>query len=335
MAILAKDWHQPYTSAYMGVDSYTERATYFMYLLKEGLLSHPTSPWTVVASSNGSVASLADNWSSVADVVRGTNDTWVGSWIVMKTPPGSGTQLYLRIDYTSTTEYSENVWMSPDAPDLSALSPYRVPQFSAASPVFGRDQTHLHGDLTGSLHRAQFCMAVASDGSFVATSHAFVSPDSFGAWPIIRSLFVFNRLKYAHPLDPYGFVLITSDTQYPLRGIDGVPWTGSDGMFSLHPDGTPILCAACWSGGQSAAVRPIYKLVADDFLRDYRPLAEPIPIVSVTSGKTYRKGELEDLWLGAYDLPPLRWGQPGFDGTDMTVAQKGILWVPCTDLPRY
>ena len=42
--------------------------------------------WTVTNSSNGTTASAADNWASVADVVLGTEGS--GSWIVLQSPGG-------------------------------------------------------------------------------------------------------------------------------------------------------------------------------------------------------------------------------------------------------
>ncbi len=54
-----------------------------MYQIKAALTSFATSPWEVVASSNGTVANTSDNWASASDIVFGTG-AGARSWCVLR-----------------------------------------------------------------------------------------------------------------------------------------------------------------------------------------------------------------------------------------------------------
>jgi len=332
MAILQKDWHQPYTYQLLtrAGTSY-ERTRNMLFFIKQGLLSHPTSPWTVVASGNESVASLADNWSAYTDVLRGYNDTDPGSWIVLKSPAGYYPELWLLLDYTTpSVDYRSRVYLTTVEPDISSLSPYRVPEI--VGPSCGRDEVQLQYS-TGSGHYKDFIsMVVAADGSFVVTGPS--DPYRYSTrnmwWPAELNLFFFNRMRDTNPLDPYGFALGMSNADTNcLVNFSGTTWSGAN-IHTIHPDGEEALCAAVWPGTGSASE---LLMMRDDYWKNWRPQAWPIEILSVTTDKESKKGTLEDMWWGSRWAPC--WGQPGFEGEDMVAMQKGILWLPCNEPYRW
>lgn len=72
-----------------------------------------TAPWSVVSSSNGTVANSSDNWSTVADIVHNTAGN-AHSWIVLEAPVGD-IQICINTGWSSSLpERMEVVW-SPTA----------------------------------------------------------------------------------------------------------------------------------------------------------------------------------------------------------------------------
>ena len=82
----------------------TTVAPAMIYQFKRGLTSAPIGAWTVLASSGkaggGSlVASTDDNWTSSADLVRGTSDSSARAWILLKSPNSPLGPYYFLLDY--------------------------------------------------------------------------------------------------------------------------------------------------------------------------------------------------------------------------------------------
>jgi len=71
-----------------------------------------STPWTVVASSNGTTASAADNWSSVTDLNWSTG---AHSWIVLRQTGINGQNVELCIDLNQTSPYFLNLTVSMGA----------------------------------------------------------------------------------------------------------------------------------------------------------------------------------------------------------------------------
>lgn len=65
-----------------------------------GITAWPSTllnPWTVVSSSNGTVAGVGDNWASDADANTGVSSTGARSWIVLQNASG----MQILIDYVT------------------------------------------------------------------------------------------------------------------------------------------------------------------------------------------------------------------------------------------
>lgn len=333
MTVIAKDWIQPFTSKLLTTSiSETDQSRAYLFWLKEGLTSHPTSPWRVVASSNQTTVALGDTWLSESDVNRGTNDTWPGSWIVLKGPEGYPPDIWMILDWTHPTAANlQNVKFTVSAPYLDTITTYRVPE--TIGSYFGFDSLELY-NAGGSVQSINMItMLVASDGSFIVTNPSTKYTNLVDNWTLSgeRSLFFFNRLRDVQALDPYGCVCGASgDNSTVLDTPSATTWSGTR-IKSLHPSGVEIGCAATWP--RSASNIDVPEASADDYVRNWKPFATSMRVISVTSAYEYNKGTLEDMWWGG--LYPPKFGQPGFEGQDFNVMQKGALWMPCFEPFRW
>ncbi len=330
MPILRKTWHQPYTAELLARTSDTAACMrVYLYLIKMALLSHPTNPWTVLASYGGGVVGTDDNWTSSDVLGRGPNDTTVGSWILLQAP-GTST-VYLYLEWTGNLDYQVNVWVTTEKPDLSNLS--TVKGLVLGGPKCGQDSWTLLVS-TGTAVNSMSAV-VADDGSFTIMHTLGLNQIGAGdRWSSVKEYDVlwFNRSEDVNPLDPYGFTLFcTNDTSNALVEVDTTAWRD---VRSIHPDGTQIVCTI----GITATIYDSYfvdlqSTVCDDFMRNWRPLVMPMRIYATTPGKESYKGVVSDMWWGTKETP--RFGQPGFEGEEMVVMQKGILWVPCSEPYRW
>lgn len=335
MPVLKKNWVQPYTFQLFGRDSnsYT-RNRECLFFLKTALISHPTNPWTVVASSNRSVASTGDNWSSSSDIVHGSNDTWPGSWIILKSPTGTQGPFYMIFNWTTSADYDTDWYVTTEQPDVSSLSPYRVPDLPSAKA--GYDNIRLFGDTGSGYYLSGITIVTADDGSFVATcSQEVLWPGDGKEWgePRLYGSCFFNVLDEVQDNDPYGFVMWTADGggtsiwQNPEEST----WNT---MKSVYPDGTPVTCYPMRPAFVAGNIRrAVQEAVCDNPMDTWRPLAWPIEIWTADSGKRMRKGVLSDMyWAPRYMYS---WGQPGYDGQNLVAQQHGCMWLPATEPYRY
>lgn len=322
---LTKDWHQPYTSQLMTrAGTSVARMQAFLYYMKEALLSHPKHPWTLLASSDGvSTVGLSDNWSGLSSIIQGVNDTWPGSWAVFRSPAGTYPVLYLVLSWYSSYAYRASVFVTTEEPDLSSLSIYRVPGFTG--PYIGNSDWRLISTASGE-YTDQMSALVASDGSFIMTSSI---GRNFTQDPKEDHFLFLNRMADTNSLDPYSFVLGCSGDSYATAFFSQSSGCWKD-LRVLHPDGTEVVCTAAWPGYGTPSMQ---EAMSDDYARGWKPFAYPMRVVATTTGKESYKGTLEDMWWGGKERP--KWGQPGFDGEDFIVMQKGILWVPCLTPYRW
>lgn len=336
MPVMKKIWHQPCTAEPIGLSSGSslDRNRDFLFLLKEALLSHPTNPWTMVASSNRSVASLADNWSSPADISRGSSDTWPGSWMILKSPTGTKGPFYMLLDLTSLADDRTDWYISKDPFDVSSLSPYRVP--GGVSTYASPGARLLFGSRGSAYHITGETILVADDGSFVATTQTRAYVDSSGEeWgdPYDCSLVFFNVLDDADPTDPYPFVMFTDDSDRQLKTNQFDSTWRSYGR-SIYPDGSNSTCYFLAPRAVSSDYRlDVQECVTDNPLNSQRPFAWPIEVWTVDSGRRMRKGILSDMWWASRWM--YSWGQPGYDGQTLVAQQSGCIWLPATQPYRY
>jgi hypothetical protein len=330
MAILQKSWHQPFTNQFItrSGDSY-DRTRSYLWHIKEALISHPTCPWTIVASSNQTISSLGDNWTSVSDVVKGTNDTWNGSWILFRTPTISFPRLWLYIDWTDTLNSQANIRVTTTQPDVSSLSPAKG--LVLDGPTCGENGWIQSATISGT-YSDDMSAIVASDGSFLITQGEGVN---FAGDPMTISSdkywLMFNRLQDVQSQDPYGFVLGSSgNISDSLVNEGAFPWRD---FRTIHPNGSQVTCSIVRPQIPSSSQQYAFEALIDDPLRNFNPVAYPMRVVSTTSGKESYKGFLEDFWWGARLVR--KFGQPGFDGASLAVMQKGLLWVPAVEPYRW
>jgi len=85
-----------------------------LFSIKDALVSFGSNPWTVVRSSNGSVANDTDNWASAGNVVWSYSGH---SWIVLKqTGIATNFQILLETSYSSGGHAANmKFWASPSA----------------------------------------------------------------------------------------------------------------------------------------------------------------------------------------------------------------------------
>jgi hypothetical protein len=70
-------------------------------------------------------------------------------------------------------------------------------------------------------------------------------------------------------------------------------------------------------------------MITDNYKKNNRPFAEEMRVFVNTAGHESKKGKISDMWWGAGMVP--RYGQPGFEGENVVVMQKGVLWLPCVE----
>lgn len=332
MTLLQKTWHQPYNS-HAVPDVRTDAARQYQFahwMIKRALTEIPVNPWTVLASSNTVTVGLGDHWNDRTDIVTGTNDTWPGSWCVLKSPdthPKGPIYLVMK-----ATVGGGGVWYYPtyriavSCPDLSTGSLYRVPE--ATGPEISKG-VQFNSPISGSFEW-YFTALVAEDGSFFIIWTTLEVQDN--------SFLAFNWLKGAHNLDPYPFVFWGSEGG---AGSPGTFFYTSDGNFwqdayTIAPDGTQVQCALSPPAQRYGDYEYIMtSRTADDVNRSGKPFSWPIRVFNITSGYRGHKGFMEDLWwagdggVANNERYPKRWGQAGYVGENMEVMQRGCLWFPC------
>jgi hypothetical protein len=209
------------------------------------------------------------------------------------------------------------------------MSAQRNPEFTG--PYCGASDWNLFNGSGSGVYIDLFSMVVAADGSFVVTNPMVDGLTSEWVRPSEYSLLWFNRLTDTNPLDPYGFALCSSNGDSTCLTSIATTWNN---IWSIHPDGTQVQCSASMpSVVDGSALAAMHDMNVDDPERGWKPLCLPIRIVSTTAGYESYKGTLEDMWVGSRYI--WKWGQPGFVGEDMKVAQKGLLWSPCLEPWRY
>lgn len=118
-----------------------------------------STPWTVVASSNGTVADTSDNWNTNADMVFTTPGT-AHSWIVLRQTGISGQNYEVCLDCKSTNQYLISAYISYAGFNVSSLVTTRRPVATDEQAAFD-DTSWFNGTATFS---AVLNFAVTDDG---------------------------------------------------------------------------------------------------------------------------------------------------------------------------
>lgn len=258
-----------------------------LFALKDRLIaSGGVGAWTVLASSGkaggGSlVASTGDNWSSVDDLVRASNDTTNRSWVVLQSPLN---RYYMTLDYVGADDNIFNVWFSNSVPDISS------PATDIRPPTTGSEWSHLSQYIfaenanEGALNMV---MSRASDGSFFC---GFCGPANNNLYQFFRAIYMFAVYQPNKSWDTVQAVsLVQTNLTSKLRYTDA-------SFRSLHSDNLQV------------TVQPIrLSTVGND-----KPLpgvaytnpwtgglvSTPIWLLSSDTSKKCLRGVLQDIFFG-------------------------------------
>jgi len=301
-----------------------------LYQMKLGLTSSSVGRWTVVAScgkAGGSVliASLGDNWTCVADVIRGTTSSSPRSWILLRSPRRvNGNWYYMLMDYWWTGSASDNScanwYFTTSLPDLSALSTITRP------PPTGNEWSHvgsrIHTSLSAFVSGTKTYLWCAHDGSFVfAASSGRMDNISASISHYFQSGTVFNILRTG------SYPTWDSVQAVSCRWADAgsqMPVSSAVRFQTLHQDGS-----AC----SLAQIEPYFKYIGsisymthtDDMTEQYYGF--PVHLVSIDSGKKCFRGILEDLYMSSNFIND---GQPVFKNQVLKSIRVGPWMVPST-----
>jgi len=270
-------------------DEATARGKATLFAIKDKLTEAGTGAWTVLASSDGTTASTADNWASPDDLVWAANDTTARSWVLLQSPTGRAGTFYLLIDYYGTNTRYAHLTFTKSQPNISS------PQINARPPATGDEWQHTNAVIcVGSASDqwvTSFALVRATDGSFFAfsaTPRGLASPtednDQF-----FRTYYIFNVLQNAPPWDTVGAAsLIVANQSTETWYATSMPFQ------SLHSDGTQVNLSPVWL---NTYVDPMpNEMHTNPWTGNYVSL--PVWLVCADGGKVCWRGQLEDIfWL--------------------------------------
>lgn len=328
MTVFSKTWCQPENARCLTRDGNIDRSVYSLLRWKDSLVNAPVGAWTVIASSNRSAASTSDLWLSGSDVARGSTLAWPGSWIWLKSPTGSRGPFYLLMDWTSTADYRCNFYISKQAPDLSNLTPFRVP--SPKSPYVNQADA-IFADYYSGNYLDWTTTLVADDGSFFFFSclEVFIS----GGFPYadVEWMVAFNIMDDVDFRDPFGacFVVYFSKLNTWLSTGQSTKY-----FYSLDPDGTQINLSLTSRNGPLGTDNHNFssRVMSDDKLRG-KLYSEPVWMFCPDSGRKGFRGRLSDIWWTT--RPPMyEFGTGAYEGRDLKLQKVGCFWVPAAEPVR-
>jgi len=274
-----------------------------MYKLKESLIesaSSPvvTSPWQVIASSDGSTADLTDRWNDPdTDLVWSATNR---SWILLRQPAIAGGALEILIDLNTTSNHGARctIWISDTAFPTGGIAPNSPPtpptearQIKNASVWQGRDstdsvQTRLHviRSTDGEVTRVLFC-----NQQNTVAMWSFEKPrDSVSGWnlPYIASVgssIVLNEILTAANFNDSSLNLYTRTEQ---------PGGGAHQDINFYFSGR---------GVTTGLVTQFYN--SPNRISGQLPM-NPCNYFSLTGGAAGRHGRAFDLWWGLTNRSP-------------------------------
>lgn len=258
-----------------------------MFRLKAILVGFASNAWTVVASSNGTVANTSDNWTSAASIVFASSGA--RSWIVLKqTGIASNFQILISC-FGSTTGQQIVFKVSPSAgfTGLTSVSadPTATDSYDGSTQGTGIQwmgthaapfQTVVHGQMSsdGARTRVAFCVGAACRGFLMIdklanpatgmtnpTNTLWVQTTSSGSAPVATTLFAVSPVA---------------------RGSDG---------------GTVMSYNFTTEGYGSTTIVQTFTTVANQISSEW-PLTG-IGSASATATKTGRHGRISDAWAGS------------------------------------
>lgn len=297
-----------------------ENSQKLMYRIKATLVGFATNPWTVLASSNGTVANASDNWASFNDILfragAGTR-----SWIVLKqTGLASNFQIMISCAAsTSPTGRYAQIVASPSAGFTGLAS-------TSADPT-ATDQYVVNYQSNAS-DRRWFDVQGAA---FQSVVHGMQSTDGEKTRIVIgiagnsRGLWLFDKISspVAGMTNPVAcFVGASSGSGSALTAANfssTLPGQGSDGSTAINYFMT--------SEGFSAS-----GLVTTFFATNPNQISNEWPIsaigvASTTATKTGRHGRLSDIWFGS-TAPTITDGSTYPSGVSRTFVHFGHIVFP-------
>jgi len=305
----------------------TTVAPAMMYQFKRGLTSAPIGAWTVLASSGkaggGSlVASTDDNWTSSADLVRGTSDSSARAWILLKSPNSPLGPYYFLLDYWHATSDSYcQMYFTKSQPNISSPSTTARPTVTGFEWSYANEP--FHGISNTDLGGTRSYLFTAHDGSFAffgTSGYAYTLAVS----PYVRSGLVFNVLS-KQSLAAWDTVGAASMHFGPLA-VDSSIITTAWRWKTLHQDGSAVSLAQIqWAVNLSRNIMRYMHTPAFGPITDWPTL--PIWLVCVDTSKKCIRGYLEDISFTSectFD------GQIFFRNEVPAAVKMGIWLVPTT-----
>lgn len=291
---LQKSWQFDTNNSYTAAASVKTSYEQLLYAIKVVLTSFPTNPWTVVASSNTTVANTSDNWTSASSVVFGSGAS-NRSWIVLKqTGISSNFQLALIANngvLGATGEYGmfqispsagftglTSTSVNPTATDQYKIQVNDYWTFFSPGAAFGFT---IHGmqSTDGSCTRLVWCTGGQSNGGLIIDT--MQSPVTGLVTPVAAFC-----PSNTHPTatNIWGNATMVA-SNVNLRKTTG-PTTVASGFVTMHAGGTYV---GAYSSGTINQISNEYPLM-------------PMGVYSQQSGSYGFHGFIVDMWNGTTNV---------------------------------
>ena len=300
---LSKTWQHTVNQSAAAQGSANATNRNVLRLIKNALNGFGSNPWTVVSSSNGTVANSSDNWNSTSDMV-GANAGSPHSWIVLR-QTGIATNFELCIDCSSATGAVGTIVISPSAGFTGGSTTARPTATDEIVVINGSTWTNNSSDVT-----VRYSVSQSTDGQCTRVWGAAAGSVVF--------FWVFDK-----PADPVtGWS--NPSASWAISGpgtYSTVVSTSAGRMRSGSTTGS--LQMICDGGTTSAANDTTWANVANEISSEWA--IYPMSFACTTSTIRGRHGRFFDLWASSSALAT---GDtfPG-DGS-ATFVQVGIVVLP-------
>lgn len=243
-----------------------------------------TTPWTVVASSNGTVANTSDNWSAAGNLVWATNPT-AHSWIVLRQTGINGLNVEFCIDLNVTTNDHQ----------ISLIDSYGV-GFNVSSPTVNNRPTATDERIRYSAQAWTGLSGVFSGILNVAVSNGGeCTRFFFFTAATCRFLWIYDKPK--NPVSGWSNPCV----QAPIgNGVEPLYTAVNDTAYmSFRANGLPGFAFMSTEFYVDGCIGQ-RQILVNDFTLEW-PITR-IGLTSATSGVTGKIGEMSDMWFGDVTL---------------------------------
>lgn len=300
---LSKTWQHAVnqSAAAQGSAGLTNRNV--LRLIKNALKGFGSNPWTVVSSSNGTVANSSDNWASAADMI-GANPGVAHSWIVLR-QTGIATNFEICLDCSGAGAQVASIVVSPSAGFTGGSTTARPTATDEIAIISAATWTANASDVT-----VRYSVSQSTDGQCTRVWGA--------AGGTVAFCWVFDK-----PADPVtGWT--NPSASWALAAAPSYSTTVSTSAGRMRSGSTTgSLQLLCDGGTVCAPNDTAWANVANEISSEWA--LYPASFACTTSTIRGRHGRLFDLWLSSSALAS---GDtfPG-DGT-ATFVQVGIIVLP-------